>query len=189
MIDFASFPDEALAYFEAAQGRVPWEVVFTPQATVRDVERDIRGRDAIVAWAHNEVDGGVYQILSYQPKEGGCWILVEFHPVGWHGFLAEYEFEFQKGQISRAVLKYSPEVDAPWRQVPLPVRRLFEQGALGPAPTRVVPRIGGLRLEWERSAGPQVREFRVDGDRYGELKPSTYQPGIIPSSSHRSRQS
>lgn len=169
MIDFSAFPDEAMTYFEAAQGHVPWEEVFTPQATVRDVERDIRGRDAIVAWAHNEVDGGVYQILSYQPKEGGCWILVEFHPVGWQGFLAEYEFEFQKGRVSRAVLKYSPEVDRPWRPIPLPVRRLFEQGAPGSAPTLVVPRVGGLRLEWDRPSGALVRDFRVAGDRYEEL--------------------
>lgn len=167
MIDFAAFPEEARTYFEAAQGHVPWEEVFTPQAIVRDVERDIRGRDAIVAWAHNEVDGGVYQVLSYQPKEGGCWILVEFHPVGWHGFLAEYEFEFSRGQISRAVLSYSPEVDVRWRSVPLPVRKLFEgPGQKSPAPDRVVPRIGGLRLEWE--APRSVREFRVRGSWYEE---------------------
>lgn len=165
MIDFAAFPAEARAYFDAAQGLVPWEQVFTPRASVRDVEREIRGRDAIVAWAHDEVDGGVYHILSYQPKEGGCWILVEFHPVGWHGFLAEYEMDFDAGKISRAVLAYSSEVPALWRAVPLPVRRLFDPEAEA-APTLVVPRLGGLRLEWDQ--GARVRDFRVEGSRFSE---------------------
>lgn len=170
MVDFAAFPPEAHAYFEAAQGRVAWESVFTPQAVVRDVDRDIRGRESIAAWARAEVDGGVYQILAYQPKEGGAWILVEFHPKGWHGFLAEYEFEFDRGQISRAVLSYSPDVDPRWRSIPLPVRREFSGTRNDvPAPSRVVPRVGGLRLEWTEPV-PLVREFRVRGSTWDELR-------------------
>jgi len=171
MVDFGAFPEEAHAYFKAAQGRIPWESVFTPQAVVRDVARDIQGREAIAAWARAEVDGGVYQILAYQPKEGGAWILVEFHPVGWSGFLAEYEFEFQGGQISRAVLSYSPEVEARWRSIPLPVRRAFlgpDSKAVRP-PSRVVPRIGGLRIEWTEPV-PLVREFLVRGSTWEEVR-------------------
>lgn len=171
MVDFVAFPPEAHAYFEAAQGRGTWASVFTPQAMVRDVDRDIRGQEAIAAWARAEVDGGVYQILAYQPKEGGVWILVEFHPAGWHGFLAEYEFEFQNGKISRAVLSYSPPVEQRWRNIPLPVRRAFEDKGMEalPPPQLVVPRVGGLRLEWTEPV-PRVREFRVRGSTWEELR-------------------
>jgi len=171
MVDFAAFPPEAHAYFEAAQGRGTWESVFTPQAVVRDVDRDIRGRESIAVWARAEVDGGVYQILAYQPKEGGVWILVEFHPAGWSGFLAEYEFEFQDRKIARATLSYSPEVELRWRSIPLPVRRAFagDAGAALPPPHRVVPRVGGLRIEWTEPV-PFVREFRVRGSTWEEIR-------------------
>lgn len=172
MVDFSALPAEAERYFEAARGLVQWEEVFTPQAVVRDVERDIRGRAAIAAWARDEVDGGKYQLLAYQPKEGGVWMLVEFHPASWHPFLAEYEFEFQDHQVSRAVLSYSPEVEPRWRSIPLPVRRAFESGALGEqaAPSRVVPRIGGLRIEWPGPSGARVRNFTVRAERWEEVR-------------------
>lgn len=169
IIDLSNLPGEAAAYFQAAKGLVPWEQVFTPDSSVRDVDREIVGLDALVHWAHNEVDGGVYQILTYQPENGGVWLLVEFHPKDWHPFIAEYQFSFRAGRIQRAVLQYSPVVAPQLHPIPLPIRKDWEKmGSLPGKISRVVPRIGGVRIEFLRDGRePEIWDYWVSAQGYG----------------------
>lgn len=80
---------------------------FAPDAVVVDVGREIRGRDAIRAWAEAEVVGGVYTLLDHAPRPGGVTMLVRFQPGGVGGFRADYGFDITDGLITKATLEYA----------------------------------------------------------------------------------
>ncbi|CAL9459350.1 hypothetical protein SUDANB95_02588 [Actinosynnema sp. ALI-1.44] len=80
---------------------------FTPDAVVVDVGREIRGREAIRAWAENEVIGGAYTLLDHTRHDGGTTMLVRFQPGGTGGFRANYRFDITDGRITKATLEYA----------------------------------------------------------------------------------
>ncbi len=81
--------------------------VFAPDAVVVDVGREIRGRDAIRAWAETEVIGGTYTLLDHTPRAGGTTMLVRFQPSGMAGFRASYRFDITDDLITKAILEYA----------------------------------------------------------------------------------
>ncbi|GAB1516180.1 nuclear transport factor 2 family protein [Actinophytocola sp. KF-1] len=81
--------------------------VFAPDAVVVDVGREIRGRDAIRAWAQAEVIGGRYTLIDHTPRDGGTTMLVRFEPGGMAGFRASYRFDISDGLITTAILEYA----------------------------------------------------------------------------------
>lgn len=81
---------------------------FAADGLVVDVGREIRGRDAIRAWAADEVVGGDYTVLDHTPHATGTTLLVRFRPGGTgDGFRARYRFDITDGLITRATLEYA----------------------------------------------------------------------------------
>jgi hypothetical protein len=104
-----SLDPAARRYLDAVAARDADAVAaaFTPDAVVVDVGREIRGRDAIRAWADAEVVGGVYTLLDHTPRAGGTTLLVRFQPGGVGGIRATYRFDIADGLIVRATLEYA----------------------------------------------------------------------------------
>ena len=81
---------------------------FAPDGLVVDVRRQIAGREAIRAWADNEVIGGSLEVIAAdQQREGHVRLLVHWAPAGSQGWRAFYTFDDANGQILRADLQYA----------------------------------------------------------------------------------
>jgi hypothetical protein len=80
---------------------------FAPDGQVTDVNRPIRGRDAIRTWADNEVIGGRLQVLSVTAIPGGQDLLVHWAPQGSAGWRAHYRFTMTATAITVADLQYA----------------------------------------------------------------------------------
>ncbi len=91
----------------AIAGVVAGVVLVGGVVAVADVGREIRGRDAIRAWAEAEVIGGTYTLLDHTPREGGTTMLVRFQPAGMGAFRASYRFDITDDLITKAVLEYA----------------------------------------------------------------------------------
>lgn len=81
---------------------------FGPEGEVIDVTRRIRGRDAIRAWARNEVIGGTLRVDGVTALGPGTQRLrVHWAPSGSGGFAADYTFTTRDDQILVAELQYA----------------------------------------------------------------------------------
>jgi len=80
---------------------------FAPDGLIVDVSREIRGHEAIRAWADREVIGGTLEVLEVTPTEGGQRLLVHWAPAGSNGWRAYYTFTIQDGRITLADLQYA----------------------------------------------------------------------------------
>ncbi|MDQ3788170.1 MAG: MBL fold metallo-hydrolase [Actinomycetota bacterium] len=81
---------------------------FAGDAEVVDVGRRIQGRDAIRAWAENEVIGGTLTVLEVvENRPGHQRLLVRFAPGGTGGFEAYYAFTVNDTAITKAELTYA----------------------------------------------------------------------------------
>ncbi|WP_051022428.1 nuclear transport factor 2 family protein [Nocardia pneumoniae] len=107
--DAGSLDPAAQRYLDAVAARDDDAVAaaFTPDATVTDVSREIRGREAIRRWAADEVIGGVYTLLGHSPRAGGTTMLLRFRRGSGDGFRATYRFDITDGLITRADLRYA----------------------------------------------------------------------------------
>jgi ketosteroid isomerase-like protein len=102
-------PAPAQAYVDAVNsGDLDALVLaFAPDGEVMDVDRPIRGRDAIRAWAANEVMGGRLQVLSVTAMPSGQDLLVHWAPRGSSGWRARYRFTMTGTAITLADLQYA----------------------------------------------------------------------------------
>lgn len=80
---------------------------FATDGQVTDVTRPIRGRDAIRAWAGNEVIGGRLEVLSVTAMPGGQDLLVHWAPQGSSGWRAHYRFTMTATAVTLADLQYA----------------------------------------------------------------------------------
>ncbi len=81
---------------------------FAPDAEIIDVSRRIRGRDAIRAWADNEVIGGALRVDGVTALGPGAQRLrVHWAPSGSGGFAADYTLTTRDDQIVLAELQYA----------------------------------------------------------------------------------
>ncbi|GGU54084.1 nuclear transport factor 2 family protein [Streptomyces lavendofoliae] len=81
---------------------------FHEDGTVTDTGRRFQGRDAIRAWAADEVIGGKVTVLGHTPGENGTTVLLRFDPAGLlAGFRARYEFTVVDGLIHRVSMSYA----------------------------------------------------------------------------------
>lgn len=106
--DAGSLDPAAQRYLDAAAARDAAAVAaaFAPDATVIDVSREIRGREAIRRWAAEEVIGGTYTLLGHSPRTGGTTMMLHFHPGDSGRLRATYNFDITGGLITRADLQY-----------------------------------------------------------------------------------
>ncbi|MFI7386463.1 nuclear transport factor 2 family protein [Streptomyces sp. NPDC049813] len=82
---------------------------FHEDAVLHEPGRTFRGRDAIRAWAADEVIGGRLTVLDTTPKRGGTTLLLRFAHKGesGDGFRATYEFTERAGLIGQLDLAYA----------------------------------------------------------------------------------
>jgi hypothetical protein len=103
-------PVTAACYFDtiAAQNIEKFAACFETNAVVIDVDREIKGRDAIKTWAKNEVIGGKYTILEVKEIKDGASILLRFSPNGvGDGFRARYVVTWKNNKIIKMDLQYA----------------------------------------------------------------------------------
>ena len=102
-------PEQAQCYFDAVAANDAGAVgaCFADDGWILDVNREIRGRDAIVRWAEAEVIGGTYTLHEVTPGKDGVQILLTFTPPGASsGFKANYVISVRDG-IASMVLSYA----------------------------------------------------------------------------------
>ncbi len=102
-------PEQAQCYFDAVAAKDAEAVgaCFADDGWILDVDREIRGRDAIVRWAAAEVIGGTYVLHEVTPGKDGVQILLTFTPPGAAaGFKANYVISVRDG-IASMVLSYA----------------------------------------------------------------------------------
>ncbi|MGA4800734.1 nuclear transport factor 2 family protein [Streptomyces lavendulocolor] len=81
---------------------------FHEDGTVTDTGRRFEGRDAIRAWAADEVIGGRVTVLGNTPTGDGSTVLLRFDPEGMlAGFRARYAFTVEDGLIRRVSMSYA----------------------------------------------------------------------------------
>ncbi|QGV82578.1 nuclear transport factor 2 family protein [Streptomyces ficellus] len=81
---------------------------FHEDGTVTDTGRRFQGRDAIRAWAADEVIGGRVTVLGNTPGADGSTVLLRFDPEGLlAGFRAHYAFTVKDGLIHRVSMNYA----------------------------------------------------------------------------------
>lgn len=80
---------------------------FSPDGSVVDVSREIRGREAIRTWAEREVIGSTLEVLEITPVENGQRLLVQWAPTDSGGRQAYYTFTTNDGLIMLADLQYA----------------------------------------------------------------------------------
>ena len=100
-------PEQAQCYFDAvaAEDAEAVGACFAEDGWILDVNREIRGRQAIVRWAQNEVIGGAYRLHEVTPGKDGVQVLVTFVPPGASsGFKANYVISIRDG-IASMVLR------------------------------------------------------------------------------------
>ncbi|GAA4106414.1 nuclear transport factor 2 family protein [Actinomadura miaoliensis] len=100
----------ARAYVDAVNRRDLDALVnaFAGDGAVVDVSRTISGRDAIRAWARDEVIGGSLRVLSIaERRDDGQKLLVHWAPSGSQGWRAHYDFTVSGGKIRTADLQYA----------------------------------------------------------------------------------
>jgi SnoaL-like protein len=110
MAENVSIDPIARRYFDAVEkgSAEALAEAFAEDGKIVDVGRTISGRDAIRAWAVNEVIGGHYQLLEAASFTQGQTILLEFTPPSAHsGFRARYNLTFGENQIMVADLQYA----------------------------------------------------------------------------------
>jgi hypothetical protein len=103
-------PTNAQCYFNtvASKDLEKFAACFTEDAVIIDVNREIKGRNAIRTWANNEVIGGKYRLLEAKEIKDGISILLRFAPSGvGDGFRAPYDVTFKNGKIVRMNLQYA----------------------------------------------------------------------------------
>jgi hypothetical protein len=102
-------PAQAQCYFDAVAAKDAEAVgaCFAEDGWILDVSREIKGREAIVRWAENEVIGGTYTIDEVTQGKDGVQLLVTFTPPGASsGFRANYVISIRDG-IASMVLTYA----------------------------------------------------------------------------------
>jgi|GEM_PF-2063535 len=87
--------------------------VFSDDAVVRVVSRDLDTQERLTAFATREVFGGVYEIYRAEHTERGIRILLQFTPEGWSSPepVAIYDFAIAGDQITDANLQYASAED------------------------------------------------------------------------------
>ena len=84
--------------------------LFHKEATIIDVNREIKGKENIITWLNNEVLGGKYIIKdsNIDSINNKAEFIIVFTLYKWkEGFLAKYEFKLKDGKIYRANLQYT----------------------------------------------------------------------------------
>ncbi|MFC5747767.1 nuclear transport factor 2 family protein [Actinomadura rugatobispora] len=103
--------DPAIGAYVAAVGARDLDALaaaFASDARIVDVSRTISGREAIRAWARDEVIGGALRVLSIaERRPDGQRLLVHWAPSGSPGWRAHYDFTLARGLITRADLQYA----------------------------------------------------------------------------------
>jgi hypothetical protein len=105
----SSAPAPAQCYVDAVNtGNLDSLVAcFDPAAVIVDVDRHIKGPNAIRSWAANEVMGGRLRVLEVHLRANGANLLVHWAPKGESGWRAWYDFDFRGSKLIRADLQYA----------------------------------------------------------------------------------
>lgn len=110
-VSIDKLPNPINCYFETikAENSQQLRTCFTHKALIIDVSRRIKGKQAILTWANNEVFGGRYDVLKIVSRSTSqLKLLVTFTPQGWgSGFRAHYEFYLSNGKIEKMDLQYA----------------------------------------------------------------------------------
>ncbi|MFG3504119.1 nuclear transport factor 2 family protein [Streptomyces sp. NPDC047821] len=106
----ASLDPAVRAYVDAVDGADAdaLAAAFHEDGTVTDTGRRFHGREAIRAWAADEVIGGKVTVLGNTPGDNGSTVLLRFDPDGLlAGFRARYAFTLKDGLIHRVSMSYA----------------------------------------------------------------------------------